>query len=271
MRCPLLLGRDSWMRFHSRSYQTLSLCDDNLGSAVAYIRDRESSDAVYHLVYDGLGVSLTDSPQFIPVNLVRLDGSPTLTGHYMVNLLPAHDDSNPSERFVSSGRQLIPLTGYQDLEPGDVLGTASSPLLRIPLEALTPHNVPSDVSALAQSPTTPASRTAPSLTTALDSPDEPPPELIHRLDHHQRESFLRLWYTVPHHILRRIDFALDAAGWNFPAIDALSETLAAYADVFSSFKLNYGDCSLRPFEIKVPPGTQPIQSRPYRLTPVLSK
>ena len=49
MRCPLLLGRDSWMRFHSRSYQTLSpqpdgrifgeltlsLCDDNLGSAAA--------------------------------------------------------------------------------------------------------------------------------------------------------------------------------------------------------------------------------------------
>ena len=118
MRCPLLLGRDSWMRFHSRSYQTLSpqadgrifgeltlsLCDDNLGSAAAYIRNREASNAAYHLVYDGLGVSLTDSPQLIPVNLIRLDGSPALRGHYMVDLLPAHDDSNPSERFVSSGR-----------------------------------------------------------------------------------------------------------------------------------------------------------------------
>ena len=54
MRCPLLLGRDSWMRFHSHSYQTLSaqpdgrifgeltlsLCDDNLGSAAAYISAR---------------------------------------------------------------------------------------------------------------------------------------------------------------------------------------------------------------------------------------
>ena len=118
MRCPLLLGRDSWMRFHSRSYQTLSpqpdgrifgkltlsLCDDNLGSAAAYIRNREPSDAVYHLVYDGRGVPLTDFPQLIPVNLVRLDGSPALTGHYMVDLPPAHDDSDPSERFVSSGR-----------------------------------------------------------------------------------------------------------------------------------------------------------------------
>ena len=188
MRCPLLLGRDSWMRFYSRSYQTLSpqldgrifgeltlsIGDDNLGSAAAYIRDRESSNAVYHLVYDGLGASLTDSPQLIPVNLVRLDGSPALKGHYMDDLPPAPDSSNPSERFVSSGRQLIPLTGYQDLEPGDVLGTATSPLVRVPLEALTLYNVPTDVSVFAESPTTPASQMAPSLTTASDSPDEPP-------------------------------------------------------------------------------------------------
>ena len=187
----------------------------------------------------------------------------------MVDLLPAHDDSNPSEQFVSSGRQLISLTGYQDLKPGDVLGTASSPLPRVPLEALTPHNVPPDVSVLAESPTTPASQTAPSLPTALDSPDEPLPELLHRHNHNQREPFCRLWNTVPPHI-RRIDFALDAAGWDSPAVDALSETLA-YADVFSSSKLDYGECSLRPFEIKVPPGTQPIQSRPYRLNPLLSK
>ena len=117
MRCPLLLGRDSWMPFHSRSYQTLSpqpdgrvfseltlsLCDDNLVSAAAYIRNHEVSDAAYHLVYDGQDVSLNDSPQLIPVNLVRLDGSPALTGHYMVDLLPVHDDSNPSESFVSLG------------------------------------------------------------------------------------------------------------------------------------------------------------------------
>ena len=75
---------------------------------------------------------------------------------------------------------------------------------------------------------------------------------------------------MPPHI-RRIDFAHDAPGWDPPAIDALSDTLAAYADVFSLSKLDYGECSLRPFEIKVPTGTQPIQSRRYRLNPVLSK
>ena len=188
----------------------------------------------------------------------------------MVDLPPAHDDSDPSERSVSSGRQLIPLTGYQNLEPVDVLGTASSPLFRVPLKALTLDNVPTDVSALTESPTNPASQTAPSLTPATDSPDEPPAELLHRLNHNQREPFLPLWDTVPPHICR-MDFALDAPGWDSPAIDALSETLTVYADVFSSSKLDYGECSLRPFEIKVPPGTQPIQSRPYRLNPVLSK
>ena len=282
MRCPLLLGRDSWMRFHSRSYQTLpphpdgrtfgelslSPCGDNLGSAAAYIRNHEAPANAYHLVYDGLGVSLTESPQLIPVNLVRLDGSPALTGHYMVDILPVIADSNPLERFVSLGRQLMPLTVYQDLEPGDVLGTASSPLLRVPLEVLSLHDALADVSALAESPTSPQPVPPPHITS--DSPDAPPPELQDRLDSSQRESFIRLWHTVPPHI-RRIDFALDAAGWDPAALDALSTTLTTYADVFSPSKLDYGECSLRPFEIKVPPGTQPIQSRPYRLNPVLSK
>ena len=98
----------------------------------------------------------------------------------------------------------------------------------------------------------------------------PPPELLHRLDHSQRGSFFRLWNTALPPI-RRIDFALDAAGWGPTALDALSTTLTTLADVFSSSKLDYGECPLRPFEIKLPPGTQPVQSRPYRLNPVLSK
>ena len=185
------------MHFHSRSYQTLSPqpdgrifaelalspCDDNLSSAAAYIRNHEASDAAYHLVYDGEDVSLTDSPQLIPMNLVHLDGSPALTGHYMVKFLSAHNDSNSSEHFVSSGRQSIPLTGYQELEPGDVLGTASLPLLRVPLEALTLYDVTVDVSALAESPTAPASQTSLPHSTTPDLPDEPPPERLHQLDH----------------------------------------------------------------------------------------
>ena len=189
MRCPLLLGRDSWMRFHSRTYQTLSpqsdgcifseltlsLCDDNLSGAAAYIRNHEVSDGAYYLVYDGQGLSLTDSPQLIPVKLDRIDGSPALTGHYMVNLLPVHDDSNPAEYFISSGQQSIPLTRYEELEPGDVRGTALSPLLCVPLETLTLHDVTAGVSALAESPTPPASQTALPHSTTPDFLDEPPP------------------------------------------------------------------------------------------------
>ena len=75
---------------------------------------------------------------------------------------------------------------------------------------------------------------------------------------------------VPPHI-RQIDFALDAPGWDPSAIDALGATLTEYADIFFFFKLDYGAYSLRPFEIKAPHETQPIQLRPYRLNPVLSK
>ena len=156
---------------------------------------------------------------------------------------------------------------YRDLEPGDILGTASAPLLRVPLEALAQYDAPINVTPVAESllPSTSLSETT---NATPDPPDEPPLELLHRLDDDQRTTFLRLWNTVPPHI-RRIEFALDAPGWEPSAIDALSATLE-YADIFSSSKLDYGACSLQSFEIKVPPGTQPIQSRPYRLNPILS-
>ena len=159
--------------------------------------------------------------------------------------------------------------GYRDLKRGDILGTETISLLRVPLEALEPHDVRNDVTPVAESPL-PLASLSPATNAAPDTADEPSSELVHRLDDDQRESFLRLWSTVSPHI-RRIDFALDAPGWEPSAIDAFNATLAEYADIFSSSKLDYGACSLRQFEIKVPPGTQPIQSRPYRLNPVFSK
>ena len=108
-------------------------------------------------------------------------------------------------------------------------------------------------------------------TRSIRSPGRvPPPELLHRPDHSQRESYFSpLEHCLPP--IHRINFALDAAGWGPTALDALSTTLTTFADVFSSSKLDYGECSLRPFEIKAPPGTRPIQSRPYRLNLVPSK
>ena len=117
MRCPLLLRRDSWMRFHSGFYQTLAPAsdgrvfgeltlsqtfDDACTSATAYIRSCETTNVVHQLRYDGTGMSLTLSPQLVPVNLTRLNGYPALTGHYMVNITTSHDDQYPSEHFVAS-------------------------------------------------------------------------------------------------------------------------------------------------------------------------
>ena len=109
------------------------------------------------------------------------------------------------------------------------MGTASSPLLRVPLETLAIQDTPKDYPA-------PQPDTAPTADNT-DFPDEPPADLIGRLDDRQRASFLRLWDTVPPHI-RRVNFALDATGWDPTAIDALSSTLTEFADVFSSSKLD---------------------------------
>ena len=64
MRYRILLGWDSWMRFHSRSYQTLPstpdgrvlgeltlthICDNNVGGASAYIRNCDAPEVAYHL------------------------------------------------------------------------------------------------------------------------------------------------------------------------------------------------------------------------------
>ena len=127
MRCPIFLGRNSWMRFHSRSYQTIPstpdgrvlgvltlahICDSSAGGASAYIRNCDDLEAAYNLIYEGTDMSLDKIP---PVNLVRRDGSPALTGHYMVDLLPLSDSTETKECYVSSGRQNIPLSGCREL------------------------------------------------------------------------------------------------------------------------------------------------------------
>ena len=56
------------------------------------MRNCDDLEVTYHLTYEGKGMSLDDTPQLIPVNLVRCDGSPALTGHSMVDLVPLSDD-----------------------------------------------------------------------------------------------------------------------------------------------------------------------------------
>lgn len=123
MRCSLLLGRDDWTCFHSRSYQILPLKPDGRGftsltfvampSAVPPLNIPVTVRHQTFLTTRSKGVSLDHIPQLIPVNLVRLSGSPAITGHSMVDMPPRHDDSDPCERFVFSCRQSIPLSRWQ--------------------------------------------------------------------------------------------------------------------------------------------------------------
>ena len=102
----------------------------------AYAIDPTATDGGFHLLYDGtVGVTLSDEPQLLEVNLVRSNGSPALTGHYLVDMLPQPGILSMQEHFVASGRQVLPLTGVADLEPGDLVGVAHAPLLRVPLDA----------------------------------------------------------------------------------------------------------------------------------------
>ena len=99
-----------------------------------------------------------------------------------------------TEHFVHSGKQLIPLHGCTELSPGTLLGTYPGPLLRKPLHALGMQE-PDHVHAPDVTPDTAPTPTA-SFHTSHDSlsetPEGPPSDLIGRLDHAERYSFLRL-------------------------------------------------------------------------------
>ena len=46
--------------------------------------------------------------------------------------------------FVSNGRQFIPLAGAAELEPGDIMGYASAPLLHVPVDAIRDLEPPAE-------------------------------------------------------------------------------------------------------------------------------
>ena len=273
------------MRFNTRSYRALPPHPfDNRGlgeltlshhattGTSAYAVDPAASNGAFHLCYDSTtGVTLSDESQLLAINLVRSNGSPALTGHYFVDILPQPDILSGQEHFVASGRQVLPLIGVADLEPVDLVGVADAPLLRIPLSALQhptqaagPHpgqTSDSQVSAVASS--TDAEGIAPAV-------PPPSPKLMKRLDPAQRSAFLRVWARLPPH-RREIAFDLHDPGWDPPAIEQLGDVLCDFPDVFSTSKTDFGSCSLMPFEISAPEGSAPVTSRPHRINPKLAK
>ena len=151
------------------------------------------------------------------VNLVRRNGLPALTGHYLVDLLPRDGSQcgmfGQEDVLVKEGRQEIALASPEclDLVPNQVLGYASAPLLRAPLSDVC-HHTSSPVPAHVDQPVADKGPTStdPMVVSASDDEAEPeiPQQLLDRLQPEQRASFLRLWNDVPPH-LRHITFHLD--------------------------------------------------------------
>ena len=191
MQHAVLLGRDSWIRFNTRSnpsfpprpsdqrvFGELTLSDHAPTGASAFVPDPLASGGSFHLRYDGAdGVTWSDEPQLLAVNLVRSNGLPALTGHYLVEMLPQPDLLLAQKHFAASGRQVLPTSGATDLEPGGLLGDAHAPLMRAPIAAFQSTN------------------SAPAV-----SPPTTSPALLERLTPEQSVSFLRVRHRLPRNL-----------------------------------------------------------------------
>ena len=140
-----------------------------------------------------------------------------------MDILPQSGLTSKEEHFVASGRQVIPLVGVSNLEPGDLLGVTHAPLMSVPLDALQhvgrSSGLPSDPPGV-----TPVSAvTAPPLA-AVAAPASPSPALLERLTPEQRASFLCVWERLPSH-LRAVAFDLHGPGWTPLAIEQLGGVL----------------------------------------------
>ena len=150
MQHAVLLGHDSMMRFNNRTYHSLppqlldhrifgelELSDQASAGVRAYAVNPVALGGGFHLCNDGaVGVTLSDEPTLLTVKLVRSNCSRALTGYYLVDTLPQSDMPSEKEHFVFSERQVIPLFGVSNLEPGGLLGVAHAPLISVPLDAL---------------------------------------------------------------------------------------------------------------------------------------
>lgn len=93
-----------------------------------------------NFVCEVLWVTLPNKFQFLEVSLEHRNGSPALTGKILVGMLPHTNLLPEQQHLVASGQKVLPLTGVADLEPGDLVGVADAPRLRVPLSALQHHN-----------------------------------------------------------------------------------------------------------------------------------
>ena len=105
------------MHFNTRSYRSfpprpsdqrvfgeLTLSHHAPTGASAFVPDPLASGGGFHFRYDGADhVTLSDEPQLLAVNLVRSNGLPALTGHYLVECYPSRTSLLPKSMFPIQG------------------------------------------------------------------------------------------------------------------------------------------------------------------------
>ena len=169
----------------SRVLGELTLSFPGLQGATAFVPVSSAHPESFHLLYAGdTVIALSRDHRVVDVDFVSSNGAPALADCYQVNMLHAATDVSAEEHIVGNGRQLIPLAGAADLDPGTLLGTSSSPLLRLPLEtvlseapapSLRPHGSGFSVPG-----------TVPSHSMGVDQPSQPP--CLDPFVHHQRRD-----------------------------------------------------------------------------------
>ena len=214
------------MRFNTRSYRALpprphdnrvlgelTLSHHATQGVAAYTVDPAATNGGFHLLHDiAAGVALSDGPQLLEVNLVRSNGSPALTGHYLVDILPQPDIPSGQKHFAAPGRQVLSLTGVTDFEPGDLVGVADAPLLRVPLGALqhTTHAADPHPGQVSDNQVSAVTR-SPDTGVAAPAVSSPSPALMERLNPARRSASSCAWTRLPPH-LREIAFDLHDPG-----------------------------------------------------------
>lgn len=227
----------------------------------AYAIRPVTSDGSFHLRYVGdVGVTLPDGPQLLAVNLVRSSGSQALTRHCLVDTRRLSDLPSGKEHFVSSGRQILPLVGEENREPGDIFAVAHAPLMWVPLDILQyDSRTPGLYSG--RLAVTPIFSGTTSPLAAAAATTSPSPALFKRLTPEQSASFLRVWGRLPSH-LRAVAFDRHGPDWALLAIEQLGDTLCDFPGVFSKSETDFGSCSVMTFESLVPEGRQILVPAP---------
>ena len=122
MRHAVLLGRDSWMRFNTRSYRALpprphdsrvfgevTLSHHAKTGVSAYAIDPIAEGGGFHLLYGGtVGITLSDEPQLLEVNLVRSNGSPALPDIILLTCCQSRASSRRRSTSLPQGGSYSP-------------------------------------------------------------------------------------------------------------------------------------------------------------------